>query len=361
MLSQILLGLCLLGDSLAAPLVETRQTTTKKCVSPRVRKSWHTLSTAERQAYIDAELCLMSKPGTLGLRGARSKFDEFQAVHVSQAEIAHFVGQFFPFHRLYVWAHEEALRKECGYTGAQPYWDETVDAGAFSKSILFSETPGFGGNGVRNGSLACIQTGPFASYKNPIGPGYKLADHCIGRWISDMATLGASQATVNTCLAKTNYLDFWACVESSTGPHGAGHGGVGADMTNPVSSPGDPIFYLHHTWLDRIWAKWQAQNPELRLKEIGGNNKPAAAGFPFPGGGGPAGGLPPGFDPGMFFPPFDPRDLVRPDDVPEPLVIGDVGTNVTLTHKLQMYGTVPDQTVDEVMDIQGDVLCYDYD
>lgn len=80
----------------------------------------HSLSTAERQAYIDAELCLMSKPGTLGLRGGRTKFDEFQSIHVSQAEIAHFVGQFFPFHRLYVWAHEVALRKECGYTGAQP-------------------------------------------------------------------------------------------------------------------------------------------------------------------------------------------------------------------------------------------------
>ncbi|KAM7183930.1 hypothetical protein V8F20_012429 [Naviculisporaceae sp. PSN 640] len=377
MLSQVLLGLCVASTALAAPL-ENRQTTTKKCVNPPVRKSWHSLSTSERQAYIDAELCLMSKPGTLGLRGGRTKFDEFQAVHVAQAEIAHFVGQFFPFHRLYVWAHEVALRKECGYTGGHPYWDETIDAGAFTKSILFTETPGFGGNGVRNGSLACIETGPFASYKNPIGPGYKLQDHCISRWISDLPTNGASKSTVDACMAKTTYLDFWECVEGPTGPHGAGHGGVGADMTNPVSSPGDPVFYMHHAWLDRLWAKWQAQNPEVRLKEIGGNNKPAASGFPFPGGG-PGAGPPPGFGNGGpgggagggggggeggfpgFFPPFDPRDLIRPDDVPEPLVMGDEGANVTLTHMLEMYGTVPDQTVADVMDIQGDVLCYDYD
>lgn len=115
----------------------------------------------------------------------------------------------------------------------------------------------------------------------------------------------AAKSVVDGCLAKNNYLDFWNCVER--GPHGAGHGAVGADMVNPVSSPGDPVFYLHHTWLDRIWAKWQAQNPEVRLKEIGGNNKPNTTN-PF--------ALPPGFDPGMFFPPTDPKDLIRPADVP---------------------------------------------
>ena len=33
----------------------------------------------------------MSKPSTLGLRGSRTKFDDFQAAHVLQSEIAHFV------------------------------------------------------------------------------------------------------------------------------------------------------------------------------------------------------------------------------------------------------------------------------
>jgi hypothetical protein len=43
-------------------------------------------------------------------------------------------------------------------------------------------------------------------------------------------------------------------------------------MLNGVSSPGDPLFYLHHTWLDKIWADWQALNKTARLKEIGGTN-----------------------------------------------------------------------------------------
>jgi tyrosinase len=64
-------------------------------------------------------------------------------------------------------------------------------------------------------------------------------------------------------------------------------------MMNPVSSPGDPLFYMHHTWLDRIWAKWQDLKPSVRLTEIGGNNKaanpfagPGNGTFPFPGGNG---------------------------------------------------------------------------
>jgi tyrosinase len=50
----------------------------------------HTLTNTEKKAYIDAELCLMKKPSNLKLRGARTKFDELQSVHVLAAEIAHF-------------------------------------------------------------------------------------------------------------------------------------------------------------------------------------------------------------------------------------------------------------------------------
>jgi tyrosinase len=53
--------------------------------------SRYTLTDVEKKAYIDAELCLMSKPADLGLRGARTKYDEFQSVHTLQAEIAHWV------------------------------------------------------------------------------------------------------------------------------------------------------------------------------------------------------------------------------------------------------------------------------
>jgi len=211
-----------------------------------------------------------------------------------------------------VWAHEEALERECGYRGAQPYWDETLDAGAFTTSILLDPVYGFGGNGV--GASRCIQDGPFANYTNSLGPGYLINDHCIDRTIVDFISLAALPMYANRCLAMTSWLDFWPCVEGS--PHTAGHGAIGSQMTNPISSPGDPLFYLHHAWLDMLWAKWQAQSPAVRLSEMGGKNKgDLATEFPGPlfppdlpppgaGGGGGGGGPPPAMD------------LTRPADVP---------------------------------------------
>lgn len=43
-------------------------------------------------------------------------------------------------------------------------------------------------------------------------------------------------------------------------------------MQNGVSSPGDPLFYLHHTWLDKIWWDWQSKDKTKRLTEMGGPN-----------------------------------------------------------------------------------------
>jgi hypothetical protein len=44
------------------------------------------------------------------------------------------------------------------------------------------------------------------------------------------------------------------------GAHVAVHIAIGGTM-NSASSPTDPIFFLHHANLDRIWADWQKKNP----------------------------------------------------------------------------------------------------
>lgn len=32
-------------------------------------------------------------------------------------------------------------------------------------------------------------------------------------------------------------------------------------MTDTFASPGDPIFFLHHAQIDRVWALWQKKDP----------------------------------------------------------------------------------------------------
>lgn len=62
------------------------------------------MSKKDRLAYIDAVLCLQSKPSNAApglVPGARSRFDDFQAVHINQTYFIHFnVGtpkQVIPF------------------------------------------------------------------------------------------------------------------------------------------------------------------------------------------------------------------------------------------------------------------------
>lgn len=49
----------------------------------------HSFTTEEKKAYIDAELCLMERPATLGLPGAKNRFEELQSIHQIQAYIVH--------------------------------------------------------------------------------------------------------------------------------------------------------------------------------------------------------------------------------------------------------------------------------
>ncbi|KAL8366403.1 hypothetical protein RB595_004940 [Gaeumannomyces hyphopodioides] len=300
------------------------------CAKPAQRFAWHTLSNETKLEYINAELCLMEKPARLGLPGARTRFDELQAIHQLQAWATHFVGAFLPFHRLMMFAHETALRDECGYKGYQPYWQEQLDAGRFAKSVVFDTVHGFGGNGRR--SDGCITDGPFANYTNSLGPGYEVTDHCIDRAINDFMSLGSSQARVDNCIRQETWSRAWNCIEGQ--PHSGGHGGVGRQMLNPISSPGDPLFYLHHTWLDKLYWDWQKRNRTVRTATISGSN----IGVEFAGG-------------------FN----IRPPGMPAPTgADGDPGTETTLGHVLNMFGNSPNKTVADVLDIQGDYLCYEY-
>ncbi len=80
------------------------------------------LTTKQRKAYIDAVLCMQSKPAltTQQAPGARSRYDDFVVIHVQQALQIHATTAFLPWHRYFVWAYENALRTECGYKGYQP-------------------------------------------------------------------------------------------------------------------------------------------------------------------------------------------------------------------------------------------------
>ena len=131
-------------------------------------------------------------------------------------------------------------------------------------------------------------------------------------------------------------------------------------MNDPVASPGDPIFYLHHTWLDKVFWDWQSEDLPARLSDIGDSNQPTVLdpNNPPP--------MPPAMegDPEMFG--ILPEEYPAPEDlVPQPFTPpqapqGDPGNVTTLDHVLDMLGVIPSATIRDVMDIGGGLLCYEY-
>lgn len=88
-----------------------------------VRREWGALNHRERRNYIDAVLCMQSAPPISHLPGTKSHFDDFVALHINMTLSVHIDGIFLHWHREFVQKWQTALRKECGYTGYQPYWN----------------------------------------------------------------------------------------------------------------------------------------------------------------------------------------------------------------------------------------------
>ncbi|RYP81275.1 hypothetical protein DL770_005941 [Monosporascus sp. CRB-9-2] len=310
-------------------------------VNSSQRSSFYDLSSAltptEKSEYIDGELCLMSTPAKSGVPGAISRWDELQYAHIAQSDYIHGV----PF----------IFRKELAFLNfLRSYWDEVADVKNLLASDIFDAELGFGGNG--SGPDRCISDGPFANRTLHFREDLSVSDYCISRRLNQRAFSAAGQQYVDDCLTKDNYISAWNCLEGR--PHGAGHGGVSGLMVNPLLSPGDPIFYLHHTYMDKLWWEWQSKELPKRLTEIGGNNTVSQPNFP-PGFNTT---IPPGSGP--FTPPVfngsGPGGLDRTPNKAFTDYFNDGGNITTLNHTLWSAKILENATIADVMDIGGGLL-----
>lgn len=58
-------------------------------------------------------------------------------------------------------------------------------------------------------------------------------------------------------------LEGWGLRPDGTGlpAHNHGHAWIGGIMNNTSTSPTDPIFWMHHAEVDRLWEIWRQTNP----------------------------------------------------------------------------------------------------
>ena len=226
-----------------------------------IRKNQSSLTPAEKSAFVAAVKALKTN----------GVYDTFVAQHraaflAGPNDPAHGGPAFLPWHREYLRRFERALQ-EIDASVSLPYWDWTVDRTP-TASIW---GPNFmGGNGT--GASQQVANGPFAFSTGEwaltvLDPGDTTA--FLTRAFGAMGSLPTQQA-VNTAKSVVPYdsppwnagsnvnTSFRNRLEGVI--HNPGHMWVGGSMM-AMSSPNDPVFWLHHCNIDRLWAEWQTENP----------------------------------------------------------------------------------------------------
>ncbi|KLU88605.1 hypothetical protein MAPG_07590 [Magnaporthiopsis poae ATCC 64411] len=267
-----------------------------------IRKDWEALTKDERRDYTRAVKCLISKPSQADpafAPGARTRYDDFVAVHINHTDFIHVSGYFLTWHRYFVWAYEKALRGECGYKGYQPYWNWFTYTDDPYKSPLFdgsdSSMSGDGDYLEHNGSVigpgdvfipsgkggGCVTNGPFANVTVNTGPVRPAMDgmlpsptgrlgynpRCLRRDLSSIIlsrymtfenlqnlTSGAASPSI-----KLFQLELQGrASDGFPGMHSAGHFAVGGDSSDLYSSINEPNFLLHHAMVELVYWIWQS-------------------------------------------------------------------------------------------------------
>jgi len=227
----------------------------------RHRKPWHLCNDEERNLFIQGFLQLQKL----------NKLEYFIEAHsdITSSRQAHFTSAFFPWHRYYTYELETQIRN----LGPQyscfslPYWDWSIDAGDESNSLIFSTGLGKDGNVSNN---YCVQDGWFnvgnfsqkylcdditssnpqcclkrflcpKCYFMPLKTSIEIASDIINNAYYGNDTIGYRRTHENFAHA---YAHLFICYSSKCHMYG-------------YYSPNDPLFWLHHSFVDYQWALWQ--------------------------------------------------------------------------------------------------------
>ncbi|KAL1919183.1 uncharacterized protein VTP21DRAFT_2565 [Calcarisporiella thermophila] len=230
-----------------------------QCSNISVRKEFRQLSDSERLDFINAVKALN--------QGTRpNRYDNLSKWHTQARYYAHQNPQFLPWHRAFVREFEKALQST-NPNVVVPYWDWSLDYEDANNSPIFS-------NSWLGGSGSCVTNGQFANWQvTYVGDG-SASPHCLERQINlSKDEVRDPYRLQNIISTRDDYDDFRSAIEV---PHDSIHVGVGGDMLD-LASPNDPIFYMHHAFVDKLWADWQSRDPSFVYRYSGTNSDGSTA------------------------------------------------------------------------------------
>ncbi|MFC8226494.1 tyrosinase family protein [Streptomyces sp. NPDC057287] len=223
-----------------------------------IRRDQAMLYRQEQTTFVDALLELKR----------RGIYDNYIKQHSQIGYNGHMGPAFLPWHREFLRRFEKDLQEVTPGLSI-PYWDWTIDNSPDSSiwDANFMGGDGQGSNRMVTSGRFAFNAGHWTCLKIDISTDYLTRE--LGVHISSLPTKQA----VTDCLGIPDYDSYpWDTTSKSSfrndlegwiGPdiHNRVHEWVGGHM-RPLSSPNDPLFWLHHANIDRLWAKWQREHPD---------------------------------------------------------------------------------------------------
>lgn len=224
------------GDAIVQAVDPTGAVRGSLAAMVRVRKDAQRLSGPERDRYLAAL-------GTLNAKG-RGAYRDFRDMHTAASDRdMHGNAGFLPWHRAYVLDLERALQA-IDPTVAVPYWrfDEPAPA-------VFDHD--------------------FMGESDPVGRVVFKAGHPLESWMTD-GQLGITRGLRFSANGPANVIDEAATMalegpsrsylgfrRMEGNPHGFAHTSFDGPVNFPPTAVRDPLFFMLHANIDRLWAKWQ--------------------------------------------------------------------------------------------------------
>jgi Common central domain of tyrosinase. len=202
-------------------------------VMVRIRKNANSLEDGERQRFLSA-LALLNMASTGGVGG----FADYANIHADAGvQEAHGNAGFLPWHRAFMLDLERELQA-LDPSVSLPYWrfDEAAP-NLFTKAFLGVPNP--------TGTLEFETNNPLQFLSPPIfrQPDFNTTTESA-HVINEAGTLQLGDVYANYRIMEGN-------------PHGSAHTSFSGLISNIGTAARDPLFFLLHANVDRLWARWQ--------------------------------------------------------------------------------------------------------
>lgn len=206
-------------------------------VMVRVRKNANILTPGERDRLVSA-FAQLNNQGT-------GRFTDFRDMHTNvSSPQAHGAPGFLPWHRAYLLDLERELQA-IDPSVALPYW-------RFDQPAPNIFTLEFFGVSDALGTVKFSPSNPLQFWKTDGVQGINR------RPFFNTSTAPPGLRTEAQTLALGTQFPAFRTMEGN--PHGSAHTSFGGSISSINTAARDPLFFLLHCNVDRLWAKWQRQN-----------------------------------------------------------------------------------------------------